>query len=189
MYNPGMKVNIQKWIGNGLIIASLLTILFLFLPYLLAFLPKKLPPVTVTSDFAITIPKISAHSLIIPEVDPWNVDAYQKALRLGVAQAKGTALPDEKGTMYIFAHSSAPPWEILWHHPDFLRLGELQTGDTITITYKKKIYTYEVYDKKVVWPTDTKYLTRDGTADLILQTCTPVPTAYQRLLVFAKKVY
>lgn len=176
-------------VGNGLIIAGILLMLLLFLPYLLALLPKKLPPVTVTSDFAITIPKIAAHSLIIPQVNPWSREAYQKALRLGVAQAEGTAFPDEKGTVYIFAHSSSPPWEILWRHPDFLRLGELAPGDKITITYKKHMYTYQVVDKKVVWPTDTTYLTRDGEADLILQTCTPIPTAYQRLLVFAKKVY
>lgn len=174
--------------GNGCIGIGIILIFLLFLPYLLALLPKKLPPVTVTSDFAITIPKISAHSLIISHVDPWNHEAYQKALRLGVAQAEGTALPDEKGTMYVFAHSSAPPWEILWRHPDFLRLGELVPGDVITVTYKKKIYTYKVVDKKVVWPTDTKYLTKDGEADLILQTCTPIPTAYKRLLVFARKV-
>ena len=183
-----MKKKKKKWIGNGLIITSFLLILLLFLPYLMAFFPKRLPPITVTSDFSITIPKISAHSLIIPEVDPWSSDAYQKALKMGVAQAKGTAYPDEKGTLYVFAHSSSPPWEILWRNPDFLRLHELQKGDRITVTYKKKLYTYQVVDKKVVWPTDTKYLTKNGEADLILQTCTPIPTAYQRLLVFAKKV-
>lgn len=189
-YNPGMKINRQKWIGNGFIILSLLGFLLLFLPYLLTFLPQKPLPVskTVTADFTITIAKIAAHSIVMPDIDPWDVNAYQKALRIGVAQARGTALPDEKGTMYVFAHSSEPPWEILWHHPDFLRLGELQPGDKITVTYKKTLYTYKVVDKKVIWPTDTKYLTRDSGYDLILQTCTPIGTAFQRLLVFANRV-
>jgi LPXTG-site transpeptidase (sortase) family protein len=42
--------------------------------------------------------------------------------------------------------------------------------------------------KKTVWPNEVKYLKEDQGDILILQTCTPIGTALQRLLVFAKPI-
>ena len=163
---------------------SLCGFVLLGLPLALSYFPS---PVDLSHEvFSLSIPKINAQAKIVPSVDPWNQEAYSKALKVGVAQAKGSGLPtDEKG-MYLFAHSSLPYLEMIKSHPVFFRLGELQTGDHIYITYNKKEYVYTVMDKKVIWPTETEYLTNNK-FDLVLQTCTPPGTDFQRLLIFAKK--
>ncbi len=134
----------------------------------------------------ITIPKIHAQSPVIPEVDSNNQTVYDEALKHGVAQAKGTALPGEKGRVYLFAHSSGLPWEETHFNTIFLRLGELQNGDTIIVRRNGKDYKYIVYDKKTVDPSQVSYITDSTKTQLILQTCTPIGTSLYRLLIFAK---
>ena len=71
----------------------------------------------------------------------------------------------------------------------FLRLGELNMGDIISIYKDGKEYTYAVSDKKEVWPNEVSYLVNAEDEDiLILQTCTPIGTDLKRLLIFAKPV-
>ena len=105
-----------------------------------------------------------------------------------MAHAKGTALPNQAGTTFLFAHSSDVPWRITSYNTAFYRLGKIQPGDQITITYEGEDYFYQVRDKKVVWPIEVEFLTKQGKDQLILQTCTPIGTSLKRLLVFAEKV-
>lgn len=136
--------------------------------------------------FFLSIPKIHAYATIVPNVDPWSEAEYKVALREGVAHAKGTFLPGEKGTIFLFAHSSGMPWEITRYNTIFLRLGELNAGDEIRVDYEKKLYVYTVVEKKEVWPYETQYLENTKKDQLILQTCTPIGTTLKRLLVFAE---
>src|SRR5439155_23368849 len=113
-------------LGNALIIFSFLGFLYIFYPIIQIYL---FPP-TINNTFSekgtfITIPKISAQAPVVENVDPWNESAYNEVLKKGVAQAKGTN--------FYFAHSSGMPWEITRFNTIFLRLGELQKGDTIII--------------------------------------------------------
>lgn len=121
-------------------------------------------------------------------VNPFNEEEYRKALEKGVAQAKGTALPGEKGTIFLFAHSSDFPWRITRYNVAFFRLPELQKGDKINIFRNGKEYKYKVTDKKTVWPSEVNYLLDTKKTQLILQTCFPIGTSLQRLLVFAKPI-
>lgn len=120
-----------------------------------------------------------------PNVDPWNEAVYKEVLKHSVAHARGTALPGEKKTIFLFAHSSGSPWEITHSNTVFLRLGELKKNDTILIDYKGERFKYSVTYKKEVWPQDTRYLNSEENI-LILQTCTPLGTSIKRLLVFAE---
>lgn len=177
------------YLGNTLIGLSLFGFVFLFAPILWIYLfPTHLTPLQDLSGFSITIPKIHAQAHIIEQVDPWNQAVYDKALEKGVAQAKGTAYPGENGTIFLFAHSSEAPWELTETNIPFLRLGELQNNDQIYLVWNKKTYIYKVYMKKEIWPTDTQYLTHLSKTQLILQTCTPIGTSLERLLVFAVPV-
>jgi len=175
--------------GNIFLITSFLGFFYIFLPIIQIYL---LPPQIQsqqdlpTKGIFITISKIHAQSPVIPNVDPNNQVVYDQALSRGVAQAKGTALPGEKGTVYLFAHSSGPPWDITHFNTIFLRLGELQNGDLIILRRNGKNYTYIVEDKKVVDPWQVTYLTNSKKPQLIVQTCTPIGTSLYRLLVFAK---
>ncbi len=138
-------------------------------------------------DFAISIPKIHAYAPIIKNVDPLNQKIYNEALKKGVAHAKNTSFPGEKGTIYLFAHSSGSPWELTRFNTIFLRLGELKKGDEVFIDYEGKLYTFTITDRKEIWPTETKYLENTKKDQLIIQTCTPIGTSLKRLLVFAKQ--
>jgi LPXTG-site transpeptidase (sortase) family protein len=136
----------------------------------------------------ITIPKIKAQSPVIENVDPWNEAAYGEALKHGVAQAKGTSLPGQHGTVYLFAHSSGLPWDLTHFNTIFLKLGELQNGDKILIRRNGKDYPYKVTDKKEVDPSEVQYLLDTKKTQLVVQTCTPIGTSLRRLLIFAAPV-
>lgn len=168
---------------------SLLLLLFIYYPLLqLYFFPKKTDMNILRSDFYIEIPKINVLSKVVENVDPFNEAVYRKELEKGIAQAKGTSLPDENGTMYLFAHSSDLPWRITKYNVAFFRLAELKKGDVLTIGRRGSIYKYQVTDKKTVWPSDVSFLLESKNKQLILQTCAPIGTSLQRLLVFAKPI-
>ncbi len=111
-----------------------------------------------------------------------------EALKKGVAQAKGTSLPGEKGTSFLFAHSSGNPLEMNQYNTVFFRLSELVKGDDVIIFRDGVRTRYIVREKKVILPSETEYLRKNDKNQLILQTCTPVGTNLKRLLVFADPV-
>ena len=176
------------YLGNALIIISVSLFTFILYPLLFAYLsPKPIKPVASLKGLSITIPKISAQSPIIPDVDPWDESNYRPALQKGVAHAKGTALPGDGKMIYLFAHSSGYPWEITRLNTAFLRLNELQKNDKVILTRDGKEYTYVIFEKKEVWPTEVGAVTKAKGDIVILQTCTPIGTTLKRLLVYAKR--
>lgn len=154
------------------------------------------PLVPPNTDFSIVIPKIAAVAPIISNVDPTNPQKYLPALKKGVAQAAGTALPDSEGNVYLFAHSTDAFYNVNTYNAVFYLIGKLAPGDEIDIFYKDKLIKYEVYDKKVVDAGSTQYLGKltgalnpsGAEKTLTLQTCYPPGTTLRRLIVIAKEV-
>ena len=132
----------------------------------------------------ITIPKIHAQAPLIYNVDPFKESVYQEVLKKGVAHAKGTALPGQRGSVFIFAHSSGNPIELTNYNTIFLKLGQLEKNDEVLIKKEEKVFKYKIVQKKIVWPTEVKYL-KEKKDQLIIQTCWPIGTSLKRLLVFA----
>lgn len=89
------------------------------------------------------------------------------------------------GTIYLFAHSSELPWRMTRQNTAFFKLDQLKSGDVIKLIKDGVEYIYFVKEKKTVWPNEVKYLKDLKKDQLILQTCTPIGTSLQRLLVFA----
>jgi LPXTG-site transpeptidase (sortase) family protein len=139
-------------------------------------------------SYAIVIPKLKLQERVTAGVDPTSKVAYIPALTVGVAQAAGTALPGEGGVGYYFAHSSGTaggPQQ----RAEFYLLGQLVPGDEVQVFYRGQEYRYTVTDKRVVWPNDVSFLHDGNTGDrIVLQTCWPIGTDLQRLLVFAERV-
>lgn len=179
--------NVIKHIGNAFIALSFLGFTFIYYPIIRGYL---FPPVITVAEYepSIRIEKINAVAPLVFNVDPWNREEYLDALTKGVAHAKGTFLPGEKGTVFLFAHSSDAPWRITRYNTVFLRLHELEPGDEIQLTTDSGEFTYRVREKKVVWPHETEYIKNIEKNQLILQTCSPVGTDLKRLLVFADPV-
>lgn len=141
----------------------------------------------IDTNFGIVIEKLNANAKVIPDVDSTDEKAYSQALGKGVAHAKGTAFPGQVGNIYLFSHSVDAPWNIVRFNAIFYLLGKLDNGDRIIMFYKGRRYDYIVFDKAVVSPSDTNFLT-DSYNDsvLTLQTCDPPGTLLNRLVVRAK---
>lgn len=205
-----------RTIGNFFILSSVVVLLVAFGPFLaseigyrvnrvqaktfsldkppgptFASLLKKPPPLLiepVNKQSGIVVEKINANSTVALNVDAGNEPEYKRVLKeSGVAHAKGTALPGEKGNSYLFAHSVGNPWDIAQYNAVFYLLRELEPSDRVVLYREGWRYDYRVYDKKIVEPTDVSFLTAQyDEPTLTLQTCWPPGTVLKRLLVFAK---
>lgn len=176
------------YIGNALMALSFFMLVVIYLPVFNAYFFPKNPLIPPGAPF-ITIQKINAIAPIFFDVNPWDDKEYKEVLQKGIAHAKGTAKPGEKGTIYLFAHSSDLPWRITRYNTIFLKLNSLKNGDGITISGSGTEYRYKVTDKKIVSPKDIQYLANSPTNQLILQTCWPIGTDWNRLLVFAEQIH
>ena len=149
--------------------------------------------------FNILIPKIGANARVFPNVDPSNPDIFLPILQQGVAHAQGTFFPGQAGNIYLFAHSTDNFWDVGRYNAVFYLLKDLKEGDDVVIFYQNVRHNYIVRESKIVNPSDVSYITNaqngkaaSGTASgepgelLILQTCWPPGTTWQRLLVFAE---
>lgn len=140
-------------------------------------------------EFSIVIPKIGANSIVFPNVDAANEEEYLEVLRLGVAQASGTAFPGEGGHIFLFAHSTDYIWNVGSYNAIFYLLNKMEKNDEVNIFYQGQRYVYKVIDKIVVAPDKVEYLTRQTNREfLTLQTCWPPGTTLDRLLVFATRI-
>jgi len=216
--NPRWWKKIIFYFGSVLVIISLIFILYIYEPIMIGWVHYKLidqskievkiaeiesqgsgetlapePTLVKSSEFKISIPKIGAETDIQQDVSPYDKEEYLKVLKKNVvAQALGTAFPgDGDGkTMFLFAHSSEQRILNARDNPVFYLLGKLENDDVILINYRGEIFTYRVYTKKVVKSKETDYLnySENGKEILILQTCWPIGTNWQRLLIFAEKI-
>lgn len=139
--------------------------------------------------FSIIIPKIAANSKIFPNVNPGDENIYLPILQKGVAHAEGSAFPGEGGHIFLFAHSTDYFWNVTSYNAVFYMLYKLEKNDEIDLFFKNHRIVYKVVDKKVVNPSEVEYLTKKTDKEfLTLQTCWPLGTTLQRLLVFAERV-
>lgn len=182
-------------IGIGLIAVSVLLFVFILAPVAKVEINYNLNKPTktvnqikpISTDFGIIIPKIGANARIIKDVDPFNPKTYEVALSKGVAQAKGTAFPNQTGNMFLFSHSSANLLEATRFNSVFYLLSKLKKGDDIYIYFENQRYKYSVSEIKIVDASDVSYLNpKSDVKTLTLMTCWPAGTSYKRLLVIAK---
>lgn len=151
--------------------------------------PKEQVLVPPDPNFSIVIPKIGASSKIFANVDPSDPNQFLPILMQGVAHAKGTVFPGMNGNIYLFAHSTDNFWDVGRYNAIFYLLKDLKVGDEVVIFFQNIRYNYIVTNTKIVDPSDVSYIVNSRyqtSQTLILQTCWPPGTTFQRLLVFAK---
>lgn len=149
--------------------------------------PKEQILSPVDTEFSIVISKIGANAKIYPNVDPSNPDIFLPVLKKGIAHAMGTFFPGQKGNIYLFAHSTDNFWDVGRYNAVFYLLKDLAIGDEIVIFYQNTRHNYKVAETKVTNPSDVFYITSNQIEEekLILQTCWPPGTTWQRLIVIA----
>jgi len=199
--------NFLRWLGTFLILFSFLALIFTFGPLLkseiayrlkkeskkihfgelLKKTPSSLPLSAPDPYFSLLIPKIDARAKILPNIDASNQKEYLSALKKGIAHAKGTVFPGMKGTIFLFAHSTDSPWNIVRYNAVFYLLRELEIDDVIVVFFLGKRFNYKVVEKKIVKPNYTEFFKQKEKEILVLQTCWPPGTTKKALLIFAKR--
>lgn len=140
-----------------------------------------------STSFGVVVEKIGANAVVLPNIDPSNRTQYEKALKQGIAHAKGSVYPGQKGVSFLFSHSTQNVWDVPRYNAIFYLLRELEVGDRIITYFNNVRYDYVVDDKVVVDANDTSYYNLDTQEPLlIMQTCDPPGTTWKRLLVIAK---
>jgi sortase A len=117
----------------------------------------------------------------IPVIDaamPIVQGASDENLKAAAALLDGTSPIGSIGNAAIAAHRSYTYGRF------FNRLNEVNLGDEIIITTPDDVYTYVVYEIKVVEPTDISVLNRNSRDRVVtLITCDPIYVASHRLII------
>jgi LPXTG-site transpeptidase (sortase) family protein len=126
--------------------------------------------------FFLRIDKIQLFKPVVKNVDPRYKDVYQESWEIGVSHGKFTALPDQIGNVYLFAHAvnSYDQGYIDSYNAWFSRTDELDYEDEIILYYEGKKYVYQVSKIYTVSPSATGVYTGVSPVPKItLQTCGP----------------
>lgn len=151
--------------------------------------PASLETRPLDENFGIMIPKIEANARVIQDVDWQDAAVYQRALRDGVAHAEGTALPGEKGNVFIFAHSGLDFSEAARYNAVFYLMNKLVAGDKVTLWHAGQPYEYQVFASTKVNGEAIEYLNQDTETEILtLMTCWPAGTTWKRLIVQARRL-
>ena len=127
----------------------------------------------------LTIPKLSLEDIPVPTADS------QVALdREGIIRFEETGVPWEEGSnTFVVGHALGYLWTRTPYV--FYELDQLKPGDEIIAKDQAdNEYVFEVYDQVTVKPEDfwVTYPVPDKTT-ISLQTCTPIPTFENRLVI------
>lgn len=122
----------------------------------------------------IEIPRLRISVLVAEGTTP-------RVLRIAVGHISGTALPGQAGNVALAGHRDT----------FFRRLGDLKTGDVITLTTLKGQYVFGVRFTSIVAPDETWVLEPSSGQTLTLVTCYPfyfVGAAPKRFIVRASRL-
>jgi len=186
----------------GLGVGSIVIVIFLFSFFNERFIAPFIQPsrnVTNTEIIAsdttggntpeIIIPKINVEIPVVYDVNTIEESAVEKGLERGVVHYANTASPGQDGNVVIFGHSSNNIFNPGKYKFAFVLLSHLDSGDTFYLQKDGKRYTYQVYKKQIVAPSDVGVLTNtDKAATATLITCDPPGTSTNRLVVIGQQI-
>lgn len=137
----------------------------------------------------IIIPKINVEIPVVYGMTSTVEADVQKALENGVLHYADTALPGELGNSVIVGHSSNNILNRGKYKFAFVLLNRLQIKDIFYLEKDGKRYTYEVYKRTIVKPSEVSVLgPQDEPATASLITCDPPGTSTNRLVVVGKQI-
>ena len=131
------------------------------------------------ATMTLTVPKLGLKDVTV------TTGSTQAELdREGILHLAGTGLPWQAGSnTFIVGHVLGYMWTRVPYA--FYELDKMEPGDEIIVKDPKgKEYVFRVYDRMTVRPTDY-WVTypEEGRTIISLQTCTPIPTFENRLVV------
>jgi len=143
------------------------------------------------NGFYINIPRINLFKPIVKNVDPRYKEVYQESWKTGVSHGKFTALPDQIGNVYLFAHAVNDASKMNKENAWFSLIDELSESDQVIVYYKGQRYTYQVSRIYTVSPSATGVYTGVSPVPKVtMQTCGPPRgSVSSRYMVEALQVY
>lgn len=131
------------------------------------------------SQFSLTIPRLN--------IEKATVEVDSNDLSKGLVHLPNSALPGEKGNVFISGHSALSPI-FSFKKALFANLTDLKKGDQIIVDVLGVKFKYEVSSLTVVDPSDLSVIkTPDNTGRYIsLMTCVPPGLNFKRLVVLGK---
>lgn len=136
--------------------------------------------------FFIEIPKFNLYEKVQANVNPNDTKEYQIALEEGVAHALNSAFPGQDKMIYIFGHSTNGAWNVEAYNAVFYQIKDLVVGDQIILHLGDKNFVYQVSEQSVVKGNEINFVNdRQNQNILLLQTCWPPGTSWQRLFISA----
>jgi len=138
----------------------------------------------------VIIPKINVQIPVVYDQTAVDEASIQSSLEQGVVHYSTTVAPGQQGNAAIFGHSSNNIFNKGKYKFAFVLLHELVPGDIFYLTYGKTVYTYKVFDKKIVAPSEVSVLNpvAGKTATATLITCDPPGTSNNRLVIWGEQI-
>lgn len=134
------------------------------------------------SQFLITIPRLKLNQEMV------FVDSND--LSLGLVQLPGSALPGEKGNLFISGHSAVSRFlgDLGGQKAPFAKLTDLKPGDEIIVEVLSNKFVYRVSQIKAVDPSDLSVVPPPDELGryITLMTCVPPGLNFKRLIVLGK---
>ncbi len=131
-------------------------------------------------EFQLAIPRINLKET--------NVYVDSNDLSKGLVHLPGTALPGERGNVFISGHSALSNF---WSkNAFFAKLPDIKKGDNIDVFANGAKFAYQVVEIKTVSPTDLSVIVppdREGRY-ISLMTCVPPGLNLKRLVVLGKMI-
>ncbi len=137
----------------------------------------------------VIIPKINVEIPVVYNQPSVAEKDVEKSLESGVVHYATTPNPGELGNAVIFGHSSNNILNKGKYKFAFVLLSRLDNGDLFYLDKDGVRYVYQVFDKKIVDPSDVSVLsntTKPATATLI--TCDPPGTSLHRLIIVGQQI-
>ena len=148
-------------------------------------------PIFVSNLTRNTEPTYSEFQLSIPRLKLDKVPVYVDSndLSKGLAQLPGSALPGEKGNMFISGHSALNNF-FVGQKAIFANLTDFKKGDEILVEAANSKFVYKVVEIKVVDPSDLSVIPAPDEQGryISLMTCVPPGLNFKRLVVLGKMV-
>lgn len=140
-------------------------------------------------DVKIKINKLGVEAPVVLSNDATET-ALQKDLEKGVIHYPKTAMPGQRGNVYIAGHSNYYAWSTGSYNNIFKNLNNLASGDTINLSVVEKTgktieYTYKVKEVLEVNADDARIFENTSSQVLTLTTCWPIGTSKRRIMVKA----
>jgi LPXTG-site transpeptidase (sortase) family protein len=143
-----------------------------------------------STDPEVIVPKINVEVPVVYGMTSVADADVQGALVNGVLHYADTAAPGQNGNVVIIGHSAVNVFNAGKYKFAFILLHKLEIGDTFYLQKDGKRFTYQVYDKEVVKPTDVAVLNpkpdRPATATLI--TCDPPGYNANRMVIVGQQI-